>query len=293
MNALNFAVPGKWILCGEHSVLRGSPALVFPLQSKVLNLKYTPSKTEALSLDLGGDYGPEFRVLFWGVVDRACELSGFKKSGIFGQVRITSQIPIGSGLGASASLCVAIGKWFESLGAVKNSEIYEFSRQLENLFHGESSGVDIAVALNAEPIRFSRSGEREKLQIKWKPNWYLSYSGKKGSTLECVNMVKALHSKQPELGKKLDQQMQDSVELAHKALLCDETEGFLMLQSAMNLSKDCFEQWGLCTHSAMNELLEAGASAVKPTGSGGGGYVLSLWKNPPPKHLEEKLILCW
>lgn len=293
MKSIDIKVPGKWILCGEHAVLRGSQALVFPLSSKTLTLEYNHSLGESLNLDLSGDYGPEFRVLFWSVVDRACELAKFKKSQLSGTVRISSQIPIGSGLGASAALCVAIGKWFESFEAIKNEEVYEFSRQLENLFHGESSGVDIAVALNAEPIRFTRAGEREKLILNWKPLWYLSYSGKKGSTLECVNMVKSLHHKEPELGRRLDQQMMESALLAQRALLLNEAQGLPMLAASMNMARECFDQWGLSIPQALMQLAEAGAIAVKPTGSGGGGYVLSLWNGLPPEHLRASLISCW
>ena len=46
------------------------------------------------------------------------------------------------------------------------------------------------------------------------------------------------------------------------------------------MAKDCFEQWGLIDSSVqaeMDRLSAQGALAVKPTGSGGGGYLLSLW----------------
>jgi mevalonate kinase len=42
----------------------------------------------------------------------------------------------------------------------------------------------------------------------------------------------------------------------------------------------------------MEMLKKAGAVAVKPTGSGGGGYVLSLWTTQPPEELLSKLIPC-
>ncbi|MFN7905909.1 MAG: hypothetical protein ACK5P5_12075, partial [Pseudobdellovibrionaceae bacterium] len=36
---------GKWILAGEHAVLRGSEAVVFPLKSARLKLVLTAKKT--------------------------------------------------------------------------------------------------------------------------------------------------------------------------------------------------------------------------------------------------------
>lgn len=289
---LEIVVPGKWILAGEHSVLRGAPALVFPLIQRSLRLQYRRG-SQALQLDLGGEYGPEFRVLFWSLMDRACELAKISRSHLRGSVHLASQIPVGSGLGASAALCVSVGLWFEKLGWVKNTDVYEFSRNLENLFHGESSGVDVAVALLKEPIRFLRNGDRQKVQIKWRPSMYLSYSGSKGSTLDCVQRVKAFIEKDPILGEQLDRKMIQAVELAEQALSMEAPEGRPRLVEAIQLAKQSFDEWGLTPHSEIEKWRGRGALAAKPTGSGGGGFILTLWENEPPEEYRSELISCF
>ena len=189
---------GKWILAGEHAVLRGCPALVFPLTSKYLQLNYMASN-ENLKLEMVGEHGEELKLLFWGVLEKACELKSIQRSDLKGHLKLENSIPVGAGMGASAAFCVAMARWFEHLGYVTSEEIYEFSRQLENLFHGESSGVDIAVAMTAKPLLFVRGGVRETLDIPWMPELYISYSGKRGVTVDCVNKVKSLMSQNPAL----------------------------------------------------------------------------------------------
>ena len=58
-------------------------------------------------------------------------------------------------MGGSAALCVGITRFFAHLDYLPQDAIYEFSRSLEDLFHGESSGVDIAVAMEGQGIRNS------------------------------------------------------------------------------------------------------------------------------------------
>lgn len=295
LKAASFSAHGKWILAGEHSVLRGVPALVFPLYSRSMTLSFTPSEEE-LSVELRGEHGEELELLVWGLLERAFQLTKIKRSEIRGKLVFESSIPLGAGLGASAALCVVVSRWLQSLGALQEADLYEFSRSLENLFHGESSGVDVAVALSNSGLRFEREGRRDLFQPRWQPRWYLSYTGKRGVTKDCVSQVKALIEKKPELGHQLDQRMRQAVQICEEALLQNEQEGFSHLVQAIELAKSCFVDWGLVPEPVaehLDFLRQNGAVAVKPTGSGGGGFALSLWPSPPPANLQKILIPCY
>ena len=286
---------GKWIMSGEHSVLRGCPALVFPLLSRQLDLFYRPGQGD-LKLELTGPYGQELHMLFWGVLERVCELKKISRSSLTGDICLKNSIPVGAGMGASAAFCVAMTKWFQSLGYVETQEVYEFSRQLENLFHGESSGVDIAVALSTKPLIFTRGQERTDFTPVWQPKLYISYSDKRGVTVDCVTKVKNLLSAHSHLGEKIDREMGRSVKACIEALSSNDPNNIEMLAEGIDQAASCFHQWGLTEGAAekhMQWLQDQGALAVKPTGSGGGGYILSLWDEEPPAALHEKLIPCF
>ena len=153
--------------------------------------------------------------------------------------------------------------------------------------------MDLAVSLSAQGIRFVRGEELTQLKLKWWPKLYLSYSGQRGMTAECVTKVKRLFETQPVLAAAVDAQMRESVESAEKAFTRDEAQGLVQLKAALDLGRKCFEQWDLCGGDVrihMRQLEEAGAWAVKPTGSGGGGYILSLWRSEPPAAIADKLV---
>lgn len=287
---------GKWILAGEHAVLRGCPALVFPLPSARLQFSYSPVSTgnQDIALELSGSRGAELDLLFWGVLEKACALTGLRRHQLDGRVKIQSEIPVGAGLGASAAFCVAIARWLSFEGHIEPHQIENFARELENLFHGESSGVDVAVAHGGKPIRFLRSGPREVLNLKWNPHCYLTFSGKRGVTRECVDQVKALWTQDPTEGARLDQQMAEAVSEAEAALKLDPACGQPQLLMALEKAAGCFYSWGLfdeACESKARELKTLGALMVKPTGSGGGGYLLSLWDHPAGAKAERSVEL--
>jgi mevalonate kinase len=149
-----------------------------------------------------------------------------------------------------------------------------------HLFHGQSSGLDIAGVAAISGVYFQQ-GLCTSVKQAWTPQWCLSSCGQTGATLSCINTVRSLWNLNPEHAKTIDQQMHASVQDALEALTKENPE---QLVKAINTAADCFQQWGLISNELqqhMQILRDAGALAVKPTGSGGGGYVLSLWNNIP------------
>ncbi|HBI21591.1 MAG TPA: mevalonate kinase [Legionella sp.] len=269
---------GKWILAGEHAVLRGHPALVYPIPDKTLTLHYQTS-TAKITLDCSGEQGDVIPPLFWSVFEHGLRLLNTPQDTILGQVQVQSNIPIGVGLGASAALCVAISRWFASLNLLSHEQIQPFAQELEHLFHGQSSGVDVVGAAAIGGVYFQQGVTSAILQA-WSPDWRLSNCGDVGMTAPCVQAVQALWQTNAAHAEAIDHQMRDSVCCARAALEDKSPSSREKLAAAIHSAADCFQQWGLVTprlQHHMQTLRDNGALAVKPTGSGGGGYVMSLW----------------
>ncbi|NUM58682.1 MAG: hypothetical protein HUU56_08635 [Bdellovibrionaceae bacterium] len=284
---------GKWILSGEHSVLRGQEAIVLPLFSKKLQFNYTPnfdslsgvSTKRDLQIKTQGCNAEDIESIVRALLSKALTHISQEVPAFYGTIEIFNEIPLGSGLGASSSLCVAFGRWFEFMGLIENSQVYEFSRQLENLFHGESSGVDIAVVLNEKPLIFKRPNQIQIVKNYFKTHLYLTYSGQRGVTKDCVEKVKKIFLTDKIKAETLDLKMLKATEDFKKFyLLQDEffsdEKRWEAVAHAINKASEVFRDWGLTQGALdqhMEQLKKLGAKACKPTGSGGGGYVLSLW----------------
>jgi mevalonate kinase len=276
---LKFRTHGKWILAGEHSVLRGGKALVFPVASRYLDFFFEPGPELQLEIQ---HKNTDLEMAFWGVLEKALQQLQLTRKDVKGRLKLVSNIPVGAGMGASGTLCVSLARWLTALGHLPEDQQFEFSKQLENLFHGESSGVDVAVALNHQGLIFQRPNDMQALSPLWQPPLYLSYCGKRGITSDCIGRVQKILSESPELGVDIDQRMEKAVDLAIAALRTkNDWNG---LRQAITLAGDCFESWGLVSqnlHDHCVQLKEMGALACKPTGSGDGGFVLSLWHEAP------------
>ncbi len=265
-------------------MVRGGPALAFPLPSKQIsvharventagNFSITASEEKSLALVNAFQRAIESHPLF------------AKLPHVRLLLRLESSIPTSSGQGSSAAICTAAAFLMKEMGVLQETEIFSAAHFMENYFHGSSSGLDIAAVQSKAGIFFQKNQAVQDLHIGVMPKFYLFDTGTRSSTKDSVKKVQALA--RPDL----DDLMTRAVLIARKSL--EETRSLPELVEALRMGRACFQEWGLISPAlleAEEKLLGAGALAVKPTGSGGGGFLLSLWNKTPPAALN--LIPC-
>ncbi len=272
--------PAKCILSGEHTVLNGGTAIVCPLRAYTTTLEYYES---ASKLEMFFNSRPFTK----GILNLLQSLALLPRT-FSGTLKVSSNIPQASGLGSSAALCVAMAHLLVQHGYILAEKIFEVARVCENIFHGLSSGVDIAGVMSDRVLLYAMDNGPTRFVPAWKPLLYVSYSGTPSQTKQAVAKVRKYRHDFPNAN--VDQTMENATQQIYGALISLDLKTRLQqLRDGLNQSSECFEEWGLIgnflrTHQ--NKLMQAGAISTKPTGSGGGGHVLSLWQEPPPQTLN-------
>lgn len=288
-------VPGKWVLAGEHSVLRGATAVALPQRDLGLTLSFEPhpefsavpvSETESRLGIEPVEAEIVIKELLHSVADRCAE-----DSRVFdwpnGKLKIRSNIPVGAGLGSSAALCVALTRWMAEPLGVEEAACIEFATRLEHRFHGRSSGMDVAVIVAEQPISFAMDGRVRSLGIQNIPKFTFHDTGLRTRTSECVLRVEKFREEVPNLGVKVDETMAAASRAAMEGLIRYDSpnlesrrEGLQLIKKGMEMARECFYSWELVPGDVKRmeeDLLKKGALAVKLTGAGGGGVLVALW----------------
>jgi mevalonate kinase len=278
-------VPAKWVLAGEHSVLRGGTAILLPHSELSLQLSFEPDESISPLRILPPSTEGIVRDVLHAIADR-WEDEGRSLTQARGTLRIDSTIPVGAGLGSSAAFSVALAKWMKEPLALESGAVFEFAKDLEHRFHGRSSGMDVAVALAGEPISFNSERGFQPLGLKKLPHFSFHDTGLRARTSECVYRVGMLREENPHLALEIDEAMGLAVREAMEGLVHFErgqTErGLEHIAQGMNQAQQCFYSWMLIPGEARRleeNLLAQGALAVKITGAGGGGMLVALWKD--------------
>ncbi len=293
------SAPAKIILFGEHSVVYGKPAIAAAINLRTyvraefnnsdrIKIEAKDIKTPGLIVSFSeneiyfeSDYGKAAEVLSY--VRQAIELvrdeADANGRGI--TVSITSQIPVGAGLGSSAAVAVStIGAVSKLLGLeLSNEEIARLGHRVELLVQGVSSGIDPTVSALGGFIHYE-NGKFEHLPFVDLPV-VVGYTGSSGSTKELVAMVRDTYEDIPDIIEPILAAMGKVVEKARETLLLGEDGRWKLgrLGELMNINHGLLDALGVSTKK-LSELVyaarTAGALGAKITGAGGGGCMYAL-----------------
>jgi mevalonate kinase len=250
---------GKLILAGEHAVVWGHAAVAIGVdRGTTVRLRRVTGPTRVRG----------------GCDRRLAEALGVALPPDGFEVDVASDLPVGRGMGSSAALAVALVRARD--GEPPEDELHRAALDLETVFHGNPSGLDVHMAIHGGAVRYRRGPPRETrpLAVPAQP-WVVLDSGTAGDTRA---LVAAVAARRPDV---------DGL-LADIGALADQVEGALHRPAALGplLTEHhrLLARLGVST-PALNGLvaqaLAAGALGAKLSGAGGGGVVVAVPDGSP------------
>jgi mevalonate kinase len=161
------SAPGKVILCGEHAVVYGQPAIALPLSDvrAQATIEDAPHSSGVI-LDMP-DVGESWRLTdapthpLATLVRLTCEHFGITTP-LDLHMTLRSRVPIASGMGSGAALGAALVKALAAhLGmSLSPDRVSRLVYESERFYHGTPSGIDNTVVSYEQAIWFVRGQDQ-------------------------------------------------------------------------------------------------------------------------------------
>jgi mevalonate kinase len=257
--------PGKVLLLGEHSVVYGHPALAASIP-RYVSVDLTPAQEARIELP-GGIQTP-FALLEAAVA--MARDAGF--AGMF-HARLQSDIPLGSGLGSSAALGVALARALKP--GCSPEEAAALAMRIERVLHGAPSGVDPAACAREGVIFFTR-GEPPRVEpVRGSAYLVVALSGIARGTHSTVMPLAERRKTDP----RIDPMLARLGDLAREGRGWFERGDLRQLGKAFDDAHGVLREVGVSCpelEEVVSGLRRAGALGAKLTGAGGGGAAIGL-----------------
>ncbi len=286
MPAFTATAPGKAILFGEHAVVYGRPAIAVPViqvQAKATvsaNLGGTPGQVliDAPDIDLhasAADLAPGHPLAVG--LETIMRYAGAERLPAL-RLKLTSTIPVASGLGSGAAVSVAMAR---ALGAFlgrpfSDEEISAIAYEVEKVHHGTPSGIDNTVIAYARPVYFVRGRPLEMLRVRSPFTLVVADSGVQSVTSAVVGDLRRRRQEQPVVYEARFDTIGEIAEAARQAV---EQGPLAELGALMNANHQELQALGVSSPE-LDRLVaaarESGAAGAKLSGAGWGGNMIAL-----------------
>jgi len=286
MPAITAVAPGKVILFGEHAVVYGRPAIAVPVSQVRARAVVTaeprrPSgalRIQAPDVDLDAtlDDLPSDQPLASTVRGVLAALGITRPPAC--TLRITSTIPVASGLGSGAAVTIALMRALAAfLGQpLPDERISDLAYEVEKLYHGMPSGIDNTVITYAVPVFFIRGQPIQRLRVGAPFTLVIGDTGVSSPTALAVSEVRSQWQANPSAYESLFDAMGSIARSARQAI---ETGQPQSLGPWMDENHDLLRQLGVSSPE-LDRLVEAARAAsalgAKLSGGGRGGNMIAL-----------------
>ena len=279
------SAPGKIILFGEHAVVYGRPALAVPVTQVHADVEVVDSSragiwiespdinlhAELNSLPSDHPLAAVIHNLFFTLgIDPFPNL----------QIKISSTIPVASGLGSGAAVSVALTRALSSFLShpLPDEQINQFAYEIEKLHHGTPSGIDNTVVTYAKPVYFIKGQPSEIFKVGKPFTIVIGDTGISAPTKESVGDVRKLWLKDKLKWESVFDEIGQIVLMARRAIESGHNE---LLGELMNENHSLLQKLTVSS-SELDKLvdaaLKAGADGAKLSGGGRGGNMIALVK---------------
>ncbi|GAB4421412.1 MAG: mevalonate kinase [Anaerolineales bacterium] len=285
------SAPGKIILFGEHAVVYGQPALAVPVTQVHADVEIETASRPGIWIDAPDiDLRANLDALASSHPIAATVVNTFSALGISPHplplflrerglnIRITSSIPVASGLGSGAAVSVALIRALaQHLSQPLTAEqVSAIAYETEKLHHGTPSGIDNTVVTYARPVYFIKGQSIETFRVGKPFTIVIGDTGVSASTRESVGDLRRLWEQDKAKYEARFAAVGSLVRTARQLIENGQPE---MLAPLMDENHELLQEMTVSS-SELDRLVkaakDAGALGAKLSGGGRGGNMIAL-----------------
>ena len=277
------SAPGKIILFGEHAVVYGRPALAVPVTQVHVDVEVLDLSKDGIWINAPGiDLHAELNLLpsdhpLAAVIHNFLFTFGFDPFPSL-SIKVSSTIPVASGLGSGAAVSVALIRALSSHldHPMTNEQVNAFAYEIEKIHHGTPSGIDNTVITYAKPVFFIKGHPIETFKVGRPFTIIIGNTGISAPTKEAVGDVRKLwEADKTRWEKKFD----EVGEIAKQAKKRIENGEWRLIGDLMNQNHAVLQEMTVSSPELdrfVNAARKAGALGAKMSGGGRGGNMIAL-----------------